>query len=267
MTMGAIFAVGMSCILAMGGCAPSRSVPSASRAIVIEPPPPPVLYDRQLSLDPLTDEQLREIVEEAVPQTPQRHEIWYVHVHNNRVFKGERHWNVTVFYTPSVVTRRTRRGQSFHLRDNYRRVREKITREVGDDSWLKEIKLLDDYVQISLPDAPFGESLELPTYRLWPFRSPEGFTDDELIELVDFARDSPRVPRRIIEERPGQVAVTGGGQFNGQEPIYRIRRLDDGMVEVWSGSQQDNVAGSGSFMKCVKKDGVWLVVTAGWWVS
>ncbi|KKN73889.1 hypothetical protein LCGC14_0395720, partial [marine sediment metagenome] len=72
---------------------------------------------------------------------------------------------------------------------------------------------LGDYMQVSMRGRPFGRELDTPTRTLWPFRTPEGFGDEEIIEIVDFARTSPSVAH---DER------TSGMRFDGREPGLQI---------------------------------------------
>jgi len=242
--------------------ATAATQPAAPPPTAILPGLPPVVYDQRLDPKPLTDAQLSQIVGFTIGHLPRGLRIWYVHVHFNNVSGGNERWHVSVFFAPESTGPRVRKGRYFHLRD-------RMFLDAAKRPLPTPEELARQYVQVSLADKPFGKSLELPAERLWPFAAPEGFTDDELVEIVDFARTSPHipVPPATMDANGVVTAYVRGSSFDGNEPIYLIRRLEDGTIKVKSGAQQDWLAGSGSVMTCVKKDGKWVVLSAGSWVS
>jgi len=265
-------AVTIFCISALVGCTETGRTSSAAPTTTAQPKAPPVVYDRRLDPQPLTDKQLKEIVEEATAVAPEGRKIWYVHVHYNqeRDSNDGFYCNATVFYTPSEVTPRLRRGQSYRTSNSAKLttkllILRKLNEVNADSQPADKYELLGNYVQVSLQKVPFGKSLDTPTYRLWPFTAPEGFTDAELIELVDFARTSLAKPRTQEDKRRHITYLNN--EFNGQEPIYSIKKLGDGRVRIQSGTLQGPLAGAGSFMECIKKDGQWIVLVVGVWCS
>ena len=119
-------------------------------------------------------------------------------------------------------TERVRKGQALHLNSGgFYSPRAPATEDTH------------GYMMVSLPDAPFGKELVTPAKKLWPFGQPAGFSDEEVVELVDFAR----------------------GEHD-MGPIVSIDRQEDGSVEI-----RDGVAGEGgTMMRCEKKEGKWVVV-------
>ena len=114
-------------------------------------------------------------------------------------------------------------------------------------------------MQVSLEDHPFGEDLDTPSGTLLPFPVPEGFTDDEVIEIVDFIRTNPE-----IVSGPNTIPLVR--RFNGSAPIIKIERRD-GQIEVTCGVLEGPLSGSGEVIRCIKEDGSYQVVSLGWWVS
>lgn len=228
-----VLVTGLACTHLLGGCSQPPATPetAAGKPGEAHSEPIQVIYDERLSPDRLTPAQLAELVKGAKPATMAGLKIWYIHVHDNSIIEGKAIWNATVFFKPDSSTGRIRKGKCQR-----------------DGPGALGSGCLFDYVQVSLPGEPFGEKLEPPPPRLWPFMRPEGFSDEEIIEIVDFARTSP-------------------GDFNGKEPIHFINRQKDGVIEAESGSQQHPLAGFGTGMTCIKKDGEWVVLKTWSWVS
>lgn len=258
MKLNAKVVIVVFCMLA-GGCVQSGANVSS--------PKYPVIYDTRLQSVPLSDAQINWITEEARRVAPKNNGIWFALVHHSYVSdKNESSWNATVFYRPTTTTARIRKGQCLYLRSEFKRLNEAIA-AIATQPQAQEPSPLADYVQVSLRDAPFGRTFEPPPYQLWPFPLPEGFSDDELVDLVDFARTSPRVPEQRKEMPNGGFSINLGGiPFDGAEPIYSICLLEGGIVEVRSGAAQDMLAGAGRSMKCVKRDGKWIVLETGLWM-
>ena len=74
---------------------------------------------------------------------------------------------------------------------------------------------LGEYVQVSLKERPFGGDLGTPKGTLLPLRAPQGFTDEEIIEIVDFIRTNPEGVKR-------PNSVLHPERFNGSAPIIEI---------------------------------------------
>ena len=247
-------AVGIAALLCLlTGCA---SNPVHSTAPVIKASTVPVVYDQRLSPKPLGSDQVQLALKKAAPLVPAHQQVWFILVHWNRINEGNPDWNATVYLKPEASTPRLRKGKCIHVRSDYSYSVKKFVKPQF--AWKEFRPDLRNYVQVSLPEQPFGLNLEVPKPRLWPFLQPVGFSDSEIIEMVDFARTSPRV------ERPDGHR---GPQFDGQQPIYFIYRLPGGTVEVMSGSMQDICAGAGDGLECVKKNGKWVAIEASWWNS
>ena len=216
----------------------------------------PVVYDQRLSPKPLGSDQVELALKKAAPLVPRHQQVWFILVHWNRINEGNPDWNATVYLKPDTSTPRLRKGKCVHVRSDYSYSVKKFVKPQF--AWKEFRPDLRSYVQVSLPEEPFGANLEVPKPRLWPFLQPVKFGDGEIIEIVDFARTSPRV------ERPDGHR---GPQFDGQQPIYWMYRLPGGTVEVMSGSMQDIAAGAGDGLECVKKNGKWVPIEVSWWNS
>ncbi len=87
-------------------------------------------------------------------------------------------------------------------------------------------------------------------------------TDEDIVELVDLARTSPR--RYDADVNSKRVSPT----FPGTEAISRVSySKETGTVEIWTGYNNGPLSGHGSYMHCQRKDGHWTVISVGRWVS
>lgn len=256
------------CVALHAGCNQRPPISSSTQPGTVAAKPP-VIYDDRLDPDPLGDDQVQEIVKAASDAVPDGQAIWYLHVHFNQVCDRGIRGIVTVYYAPTTCMPRIRKGQCVSM--TYGDMRTNSEKEAGSPP-PHELGLVASkvgrYAQVSLAESPFGKQVELPTHRLWPFPEPEGFSNADLVELVDWARTSPcQTPPPHTDDRGGAITVYLGVTFDGNEPIHCINREEDGTVEIRSGSQQAPLAGSGHILRCVKKDGKWVVLDVGMWVS
>ena len=80
----------------------------------------PIVYDGRLDPIPLRPAHVEEILDNAEPIAPPGRRVWYIHVHNSYVHKGEHYWAVTVFYTPGVATDRIRKGKATRFTSSWK---------------------------------------------------------------------------------------------------------------------------------------------------
>ena len=92
-----------------------------------------------------------------------------------------------------------------------------------------------------------------------PFAPPIGFTDTEIIEIVDFARTSPG------KTDAPKMGVTVSKLY-GSAPIISIKKVGDGF-DVRTGSVEGFLSGIGTFMHCIRAEDGFKVVSLGLWVS
>ena len=242
---------------------PEKSTPATEIDLSI-----PVVYDPRLKPLPLTDEQKKEILRQAALVTPKEQRLWYLHVAHNYLW-GEELWpNVTVYFTPDVTTPRLRKGKCLRINTLVWWKMFMINRTGRKELWInpktfdsQELqKHVRDYWQVSFRDRPFTAELHPPTKPLWPFAVSAGLTDEEVVEIADFVRPfsepglTPGAPQRYHP-------------IDATQPILSISRLEDGSIEVWTGSVQGPTAGRGHYLKLHRAGKSFVVVKTWLWVS
>lgn len=223
----------------------------------------PVVYEVRFDFVPLDESVVKDILKVAEPLAPQGQKVWYIQADDSSVVKGRPWWHAKVFYTPTTASDRIRKGKSIYLDSNSTR-HEEMRR--ANPAFVHEPPRYSDYVQVSLPEKPFGKRLTPPRLRMWPFEAPEGLNDTDIIEIVDLARAMSPVggddgPEREIPFRKGWWDYDGKGRILG------ITHSDDVTVEVTLGCIQGPMAGQGETLRCVKKDGRWVVLGRNFWIS
>lgn len=194
-------------------------------------PSPPVLYSAYESPRQLSADQLAAILKSAAASKPEGREIWFVFVRSNlHPLFGQPHMLVEAFYSPDATTRRLRKGKAVWISTDW-----------PDPS-------VTDYQQVSRPDHPFGDKLELPAeidvpmiVKLQKEHKPLPSSDDDIIQLVDFAR-----PILETKHRQGQpilrISGDGGsfdvymgfhaGMLDGREWILHAKKTADGFTQT-----------------------------------
>lgn len=233
----------------------------------------PVLLHSRFKPTPLTDGQMDEILDDARQMAPKEKDVWFILLKNNSERDGVLRYNVNVYFTPEFATARLRKGRYIGLGGGIEEIREILRKlfpesEGGDqgarqnDSRIakeRRFERLCGYYQVSQRDEPFGNDLGIPRGTLLPFAAPEGFADDEVVDLVDFIRTNP--PGL---QRPN--AITFPTRFDGTAPIISIKRTG-GMIEILCGVSEGMLSGMGEMMQCKKEKGAYKVMALGQWVS
>ena len=127
--------------------------------------------------------------------------------------------------------------------------------------WTKRLR---NYYQISQADEPFDKKLEVPNGSMLPFDAPEGFSADEVIDIVDFVRSNPTYTPPPSKEHPNSFRLPT--QCDGSDPILAIRKKDD-IIEVRTGTTQGPLSGLGQFVQLVNEGEDFKVISIGMWVS
>lgn len=222
----------------------------------------PITYDERLSPKRLTPGQIEGILAEARVCAPAGRPVWFILVHDNSLqLNGVEFANVSVYFEPDTATPRMRKGKFF--RESY--ASKGLVKQFAPSTQPDFVPDLLDYVQVSLESSPFGKDLEVPASRLWPFPTPDGFTDADVIEIVDFIRTPPDTDTRATINPDGSISFKLLSWYWG-EPIFFIRK-DGEVIEVRTGAMQHSLGGGGSWIRCIKKDGKWVVLESGTWVS
>jgi len=226
----------------------------------------PIVHNVRFNHPAPTTDQIAAILRSAAPRCPKGQEIWFIHARANWKSKGGRRAVATVYFTPHKRTERLRAGYFTQAasfppawQKMLRRAARKLDEPAGKHRQSKGTCIY-PYWQVSRSGQPFGEELTVPNESLLPFAVPEGFTEEEVIEIVDFVRSSPSKadePRSFSFPR----------KLDGSQPIHSIEKRD-GVIEVWTGVQQDTLAGYGEILRCRKReDGIFEVLELGTWVS
>ncbi len=209
-----------------------------------DPPPKiPVVTFPQMYPKELREWQLDEIIVRAKASDTEGRKIWSVLLFNNAPKNGMPHYRVAVFYEPDVSTPRIRRGKkvTFGWRMGF------------GDAHTVEPGRLRSYVQVALKDRPFGKSLEPPSGTLIPFNPPMGFTDEEIVEIVDFIRGNPAEPDKRYPNK-----------LDSSRSILSIRRRGD-KIEVRCGWMATPKGGLGQIIQMVKEGGTFRVISIKKW--
>lgn len=188
-------------------------------------------YGTHLNPARLSQQQLAEVSAIAEADRPADRDVWFVLVHTNDDFAGGLHYAATIYYTPDKISPRLRAGRcsggSSLLRspEGRRKLRELLGSPEG---------ILSEYVQVSAAAEPFGKELPIPSGSLFPFGRPPGLSDEDLIHIIDAARE---------------VHDAKGWSYT-QEPICRIETdgRTGGDLRVMFGWQDAPLAGGGTFV-------------------
>jgi hypothetical protein len=128
-------------------------------------------------------------------------------------------------------------------------------------------KAVCSYWQVSLPVEPFTADLEPPEERLWPLGAPEGFTDEEVIEIVDFIRTSPQKEPHYVRSPDGSIGSGFYYHIDGKLPIMGMHREQDGTIVVTTGSVQGPLAGHGQEIRLRRETNRFIVLEVGEWYA
>lgn len=238
----------------------TESSPSASRMTEVPTASVPVVVIGRFVDRPLSNAQIREILEAAEPKTPAGTRVWFIGVHANQSRGDGRRFSCNVYFTPESQSDRVRHGHGVH-------VGPRMVFVFDPDTSIPQARHSDQlaagdlrpYVQVSKLDAPFEDSLEIPTGTMQPINRPNELTDVDLVEVIDFIRTGPRLP-----DEPG--AMHASSKVASNAPIVEIRKTDNG-YEVRTGFQEDRLSGFGTIVECEKTDKGLKLTTLGTWVS
>lgn len=220
----------------------------------------PVTSSGRFVRQPLTQTQIDEIRSSAEPLAPAGEEAWFILVRRNQLRGEKLQYAITVYYTPEEQTERIRRGHRTSFDPQVQKFIDVMTKSLGGTaSSQPRAKRLSPYCQVSLADQPFGEDLKTPSGTLLPFPAPTGFTDDEIIAIVDFIRTSP-----ARASAPSMRLSLS--KFDGTAPIISIGRNQD-YIEVKTGVLEGPLCGIGTFVRFIKTEDGFEVVAVGQWVS
>lgn len=212
-----------------------------------------------------TQEQLEELLRWVLPRAGKNRDVWFIYARANWKLETGRELNATVYFTPKRESARLRKGVSRHVGLSIARILEleALIEQLEAQPQPKESPPLPEYWQISLKGHPFAEMLEVPDGTLLPFPKPEGLSEQEVIEIVDFVRTNPKQP----QTDPNRVSSASLWGFDGSRPILSINK-SDGVIEVRSGTREGILSGSGQIIRLMRTgDDTFDVLAIGQWVS
>jgi len=202
---------------------------------------------------PLTDAQVEALLTRAQRCCPEGQQPWFIYVVANWKEPEGRRPAATVYFTPGEAAGRVRKGK-FECGGVAEAELAKIRKALGAEEAREAARGVCEYWQVSRRDEPFTEDVDVPDVGILPFPRPIGFTENEVVELIDFIRTNP--------ERDNCAVA-----FDGSQPILSITRSDD-VITVRTGTIEAMLAGSGQFLTCKRKtDGTFEVLSIGIWVS
>lgn len=210
----------------------------------------PVIYGNQWApIDPQFDKGVIDgLIKSATEHAPEGQSIWFIWVghayftgvneqgffllsprglsrHSDLVLLGGK-IEIGIYFTPSTRDRRIRKGRYLHSR-----------RDILDVNDVAEADLDPGaYCQVSSTRCIFGDSLDTPRPGLHPFQLPEGFTDEEIVKIVDLI-GTTEPSTTIIEKPDGRIAVRTQreGLLGGSSGECYLRRTADGFDRVGGG--------------------------------
>jgi|GEM_PF-4953151 len=221
---------------------------------------PPVVNIGRFVEQPLTDEQIRNILIDVESNSPKGSQVWFIGVQRSYVRNDQSEFSVDVYFTPERQKARIRHGFFVTINtvaDKHRRQFQQALNAGSESSVARRHPM--PYCQISPVDSQFGESLLVPSGNELPFTTPVDILEADLIELVDFVRSGPATPKM-----PGQYPETN--QVNRDSSIAMISKTDSGFV-VYLGTQEGPLSGIGQVLKCSKSKQGLKLDSIGQWVS
>ncbi len=253
------------------GCATSRAQDSGStpaqetaHPTTTAAAPVPIVYNKRLNPLPLTDAQVADVVHKAALRCPDARRIWFIYVRANSKTNGGMDGVANVYFTPDRQTTRLRVGRYVTvgwlppaLKSRVRSLREVLE----PDEEHPDLPPVQDYWQVSLAAEPFSERLDTPAGTLLPFESPAGFSEAEVVEIVDFARS-----QKGGWFTSGSNPMTVRMSFDGCAPILSISR-SDGLIQVRTGTHEGPLSGAGEVLECRKAQTGFEIVRVFMWVS
>jgi hypothetical protein len=248
--------------------AQSSTVPDGVHEVALAPAirTVPVVYSPRYDRfggPPLSNEQVNALVQQGVDACP-GNAPWFIYALANRDRGGHPEIVARLLFAPDSATPRLRRGRLVHVALRPPSTRTDLDRSMT--HFLSAISgttsgFVEEYWQVSPEGLSFAKTLETPGADLLPLVPPEGFSETEVIKLVDLVRSNPRNPLA----GPDRHMVPD--QINGSLPIVSITR-DGDVIEIMTGALEAPLSGGGELLRIRKSaEGVFEVLGLGVWVS
>jgi hypothetical protein len=209
---------------------PPATRPTARRQV-------PVFYVAA-DIPPVPQQMIDRLLAAAADSEPARQgrRPWFIAVHQNRgpgLNVDRRYFRMMLYFSPDAATPRSRTGRFLLYW-----------------WWTGDVITTRDYVQISRPNAPFGDRLEVPKVADLPYEiqhtHPPPPGEPQWVQFVDFARvvedDENLIPPYLIarsQRDPGLYALANGTDESGVSVFARwtpIGFLPMRMGWPWAGS-------------------------------
>lgn len=236
----------------------------------------PIVYQSErFTPIPLTAQQIDEFLSTASKAMPKGPSVWFILVRKNREHDGDLDYSVTAYFAPDEQAARLRKGRYLHFSSFPKLVAAAINKAFADQpkdasapaikkqetDWTKRLR---NYYQVSSSNQPFDKKLEVPNGPMLPFDAPEGFSADEIIDIVDFVRSNPTYTRPPSKEHPNSFTVPT--RLDGSDPILGMKKKDD-IIEVRTGTTQGPLSALGQFVRFVREGEDFKIISIGMWVS
>lgn len=225
----------------------------------------PIVRNTRFSHPPPTHEQLQRVLRKVMDKCPEEQKVWFICLHANWKVDGERRLVLTVYFTPTETSGRIRKGRFVHVNEQFEEFIEEVLANFSAPDDIDQPGNEDEtpeYWQVSLAGEPFSDELATPQRRMLPFPRPVGFTDQEVVEIVDFVRASHKALKAFGKAIPTHVRKVAS------QPILAIERKEGGVIAVRTGTQEGILSGSGKFLHLRRQDdGRFVIVSWGSWVS
>ena len=225
----------------------------------------PIVCGRRFDLPLPTLEQVEELLRWVLPRAGKNRDVWFIHARANWKFEEGRKLSAAVYFTPERESARLRKGvfASLDLAGVQVFAIKAIRERLGLEPQPIKSPPLREYWQVSLKDHPFAETFEVPDGTLLPFPKPEGFSELEVIKIVDFVRTNPKQS----QTDPNRVSSASLWGLDGPLPILSINKRD-GVIDVYTGTREGSLSGSGQFIWLKQTDNdTFDVLATGFWVS
>jgi len=222
----------------------------------------------------LTKKQLSKLSQYINTLDQIKSEVWFVRVISHK----DDFVNADIYFLPYIQHERIWKGNWIsyismhgkeHLLDNLI--------EPENEKYLLEYcyvllpckKYLLEYCQLLLPYKLFLSST-VPTQDIrMPFRAPEGFSDKEIIEIIDFIHSKPEIVSVSKANNSNQDSTETDFflyEIDLDLPIRSISRKGN-IIEVETGTMYGVLAGSGEILTIRKTEDGYELLSVGMWLS
>jgi hypothetical protein len=236
--------------------------------------PVPLIYNPRLHPWPLVHYQVQRTLAWAERTHPDGRQVWFVYVITNTMFEWKYDYAVRVCFVPDRSSPRFRKGRYGWFGSGWKE-REPLGKKLESGTASQPVRQrqnqLDEYFQVSPENKPFGADPGAPDSALLPFDAPSGFTDEEVVKIVDFIRTNPRVRTNrtsvtlpAVETMP--TTWSWPDRVDGSKPIMSIVRKGLRVV-VTTGTQEGPLCGAGEEAEFEQHGDSFVAISIALWVS